>query len=1088
MRTSPALAYQAGIEQKQAAVIRALESRSIKVTGSISTLINAVFVTASPDQLADIQSIPGVAGVRPMRRVKPTLNKAVQMMNAPAAWNALGGQSNAGKGMKIGILDSGIDISHPAMQDSSLTPPSGFPKCTNGRPEDCAYTNNKVIVARSYIRQLATSYGTDPSVTIPDDYTPRDRIGHGTGVATAAAGNTATGPAATINGMAPKAFIGNYKIFGTPDVNDGASEDVLVSAVNDALNDGMDVVNLSASLPALTGPLDTGAACGLPAGQPCDPIATAYENAAKAGLVVVASAGNRGDDAFFATGSQNSYPYYGSMDSPALAPSVIAVGATTNSHVMTPSVSVTAASASSSLKNLVAVEQDSVFFPSGVGANVAPLVDAGDGCSALPSMGGAFALMVRGNCTFVLKATNAQNAGAIGVIVYSADSTAPFFFGGLDCSTGICFIGPAVMIGNADGLALKSYIASNPFAAVTIDNAGVETDLGTYVAAQGFQGVAANQLASYSSIGPGPDGSLKPDMVAVGGLDNSLTFPISSGFYTAGQQLDPNGEMYTTNGYVSVDGTSFSSPLVAGAAALVKQNHPSYTSAQIKSALVNSAAQDVTSDDFGDKVDIVWMGAGRLDAGAAVNATALVQPATISFGFVRSGSLPISRAITVSNAPGTMNVAVVPSSTVAGVTVASDKTTVGSGGTLNISLSGTVPAPGQYSGFVTLTGGGVTTRIPYLFVVPAGTAFNANMLFASIQGTPNSSGGVAAVQVLDAFGAPVAGSPVAFSVSPRGALAFQSVSGEPACVTASTTTTCNTDAYGIAYVATLLGSAIQTATITARATAVPNSTSNATFQAGAFILPAPAVDGTQVFNAGFVDAGTPIAPGSFMGLKGTNLVDPDLLSTIGYDLATTALLPLTLDAVSVSFDVPSKGISVPAAMYYVSPTQINVVVPWELQGQTTAQMKVIMDEPFGTPFFSNVVNVPLADASPAFFADFATGIVAARDANYVQIFSNHPAIQGQSIQLYANGLGPVNPQPASGAPSPTSEPLSRTTSTPVVMIGNKQAQVQYSGLAPGNAAEYQINVVVPTGLTPGNLQITVAIGGRTSKAAILPVQ
>src|SRR5205823_13623976 len=122
------------------------------------------------------------------------------------------------------------------------------------------------------------------------------------------------------------------------------------------------------------------------------------------------------------------------------------------------------------------------------------------------------------------------------------------------------------------------------------------------------------------------------------------------------------------------------------------------------------------------------------------------------------------------------------------------------------------------------------------------------------------------------------------------------------------------------------------------------------------------MDWIHVFYAGFVDAGTPIAPGSFMCLKGTNLVDPDLVSSQGFDLATTALLPLTLDSVSVSFDVPSKGISVPGSLFFVSPTQINVVVPWELQGQSSAQMKIIMDEPYGTPFFSNVANVPLSDS------------------------------------------------------------------------------------------------------------------------------
>ena len=123
--------------------------------------------------------------------------------------------------------------------------------------------------------------------SIPDDYSPRDRVGHGTAVASAAAGNTNTG-SVTFSGMAPKAWIGNYKIWGSPSVNDSPPEDVWIAALNDAVTDGMDVINYSSGGLALTGPLDTGAACGIAANVPCDLSATAFENAAKTAVVVVA--------------------------------------------------------------------------------------------------------------------------------------------------------------------------------------------------------------------------------------------------------------------------------------------------------------------------------------------------------------------------------------------------------------------------------------------------------------------------------------------------------------------------------------------------------------------------------------------------------------------------------------------------------------------------------------------------------------------------------------------------------------------------------------------------------------------------------
>ena len=442
MRTSPAIAYRQQIEAKQRTVLADLASRNIPVTGSDTTLVNAIFVIAPASRLDELKSIPGVAAVRPMRRFKPSLNRATQLMNAPLAWNALGGVANAGAGIKIGILDSGIDQTHPAFQDSTLTMPAGFPLCS-GSADACNYTNNKVIVARSYVRQLAgfsskdpvnlpddTSVAPSPAYSTPDDYSPRDHLGHGTATASSAAANTNSGTV-TFTGMAPKAWLGNYKLAGSPGVNDGPTDDVMILAVRDALNDGMDIVSLSWGTQALTGALDTGAVCGNPAGVPCDPVAAAYEAAAKAGLVIAVAAGNNGDDAY--NYYNGYYPYYNSISSPATAPSVIGVGASTNSHLLTPGVSVNAANAPASLKGIAAQISDAYFYPSAYGANQAPLIDVtqlgnnGLACTALPanSLNGAYALIERGTCNFSVKASYAQLAGAVGVIFYMADSSAP---------------------------------------------------------------------------------------------------------------------------------------------------------------------------------------------------------------------------------------------------------------------------------------------------------------------------------------------------------------------------------------------------------------------------------------------------------------------------------------------------------------------------------------------------------------------------------------------------------------------------------------------------------------------------------------
>jgi len=122
--------------------------------------------------------------------------------------------------MKIAIIDTGIEIGHPAFSDAGLAAPAGYPKADS--PADLPFTNNKVIVARSYANYFSAA---DP------DRTAADHVGHGTATAMAAAGSTNTGPLATITGVAPRAYLGVYKVFGTPGINDGAPEDAILTAI-----------------------------------------------------------------------------------------------------------------------------------------------------------------------------------------------------------------------------------------------------------------------------------------------------------------------------------------------------------------------------------------------------------------------------------------------------------------------------------------------------------------------------------------------------------------------------------------------------------------------------------------------------------------------------------------------------------------------------------------------------------------------------------------------------------------------------------------------------------------------------------------
>ena len=1151
LRSQAAIAYRQQVEARQASVMQDLAGRHFQVVGSTSMVMNAVFVAATPDRLAELRSISGVIGVMPERLVRANLNKATTLANAPAAWaqTAIGGQSNAGNGIRIGILDSGIDAgsvhTNPAFADTGFTAPAGFPKCNAavaGTPSDCGlYTNNKVIVARSYVSMMAfgncagasqtgacTGAGAANAATsVPDDYSARDRDGHGSGVAAAAAAVQNSAGTVAFSGMAPKAFLGSYKVFGSVGVSfEGSPESVVIKALDDAVSDGMNVVNVSFGVPAVAGAKDD-VACGNAAGVWCDPLAHAFEMAAENGTVIVVAAGNFGSDSF-------GDPYVNTIISPASAPSVVAVGATINSHVFNPSVTVSGSGVPSNLKGIAAQLSDSYFVPSLVGANSGVLIDVtklgdnGQACSALPagSLTDAYALIQRSptgaGCNFDTKAQNATAAGAIGIIFYMADSSAPLAPGGI-CYTntnGACDLyGPGVMISLSDGQNLKTYIDNNPGATVTIDTAGAEEALPNTS--------AVNTLASYSSVGPAIDGTIKPDIVATGGFDGyqSLSPSATNGMYTVGQSYDPNGILYSTNGFVAANGTSFAAPLVAGAAALVLQAHPTWTALQVKSALVNYAAQTVTADDNGNNVDVQEIGGGLLDANAAVTASVTAVPSTLSYGYVSSKTtFPANIPVTVQNngsASVTLAVTVTAVNAASGATVKTDQSSLtlaaGAKTTLNVSLNGAVPAAGEYSGVVTLTSSSpaVTLRIPYEFLVSDGTLEFVNPLYdlgdwqnyfaTYAYGAVNQDMGPLPVQVLDQWGVPLSGVAVTYTVAPSGTLNLKAIPGtagstgnvvpfQPSnCSPASSgsTLTCTTNSYGIAWVELANGS-------TAVGSTNP-STVDATTASGfditdyVSIVPVPSLTSVQD-DAAF---GTTIAPGSYIALFGTNFADPNFIVSSNGDKVDTTYssgrLPLVWDYVTVTFDAPASGslpaISVPGYVEYVSQGQINVFVPWELEGYPSVNVKEIYQGT--TPIYSNVMNVPLSNYTPAFFM-YASGSVFIADAidgncassGYI-VGTACPAAAGDVVELYANGLGPTTNQPASGDPAPggSLSNLAQTTTLPVVMIGGQQATVSFAGLAPPYVGLYQVNATVPAGIH-GNQPITIAIGGKTSPTSI----
>lgn len=687
-----AISYRRQIDQaRQSLKNKILELPGAQVQGETDAVMNAVIIRTPVGHYAAIRRLPGVKKVYFSRPRRLLLDQAASLQNAQGLWSRAGGQSQAGRGIKIGIIDTGIDITNPMFIDSSLTPPAGFPKYDN--QADQAYTNTKVIVARNYISLLANAQRVQTAI---------DEVGHGTFVAGCAAGKQVTAPLATISGMAPGAFLGSYKIFGTPGTNDTTTTAAILAAINDAVNDGMDVINLS------LGALDY-----VPPSE--DPEVTALENAVNAGVVVTVSAGNDG-------------PNPHTIGNPGTAPDAITVGSVTNGRDFLAALHTTApAPIPSNLSTIGYLPGNGPQVTSNIAStgivDVATLDGNGLGCSTLSgSLSGKIAFVQRGICNFSVKVNNSAAAGAIAVIVYNNDpSIGPDSMGGLGSTTI-----PAVMISNADGAALKQFIDANPGSAqVAIDNSAVT--------AMPYWRV----VSSFSSAGPGMDFSIKPDMVAVGDI-----------VYSAAESTSSSGPLYSATKFIAASGTSFSAPMVAGAAAGLRQLFPSLGALAIKSLLTTTASRNLSVDGT-NPPNIVRAGSGLLDMGSASAASAVFSPTSLNFGVHSySGSLSLTANLTIQNVSAsadqfTLGVAPI----VSGPTITFSQNTTGSlapGSTANvgISLQITAPLSGGFQGFVTIQSSSTSFiyRIPYWagLYVPDSTRVLPVSLSASGAGSFNS--------------------------------------------------------------------------------------------------------------------------------------------------------------------------------------------------------------------------------------------------------------------------------------------------------------------------------------------------------------
>jgi subtilisin family serine protease len=706
-------ARRAQIQAQHAGQEAAIRGIGGAVVRRYDTVLNGMAVQV-PGQTADqamarLRALPGVKAVYPDKRWHTVLDQAVIAQRVTDTWATLpGGSSSAGAGTMIAILDTGIDVNHPGFQGFSTPVPAGFPLVST--KAETANTNNKVIVSRDY----TASEGMD-------------MVGHGTGVAMAAAGLTNVPivdcvevafcstsflfPQNQIAGVASGAWLGNYKV----------CNDVGACSTSDFLAALGDVVNDAATLQSAAGTPDLRVVVNYSAGAPSLLVSDesgaeerAIRNTVAAGIPVVVAAGN---DGFNYNGGQSP----STISDPAVVPGALAVGAVVNQRIF--DYSVTAAGVAPFAAAIPDTSNDTnnpdLYDPiKGSIVDVAQIDGNGLACNGLTagSLAGKIALILRGTCTFDTKLDNAAVAGAVAAVVYNNVTN-----GLVNMQLGDASI-PALFITQADGQNLKSLIAANGSVGVLLDFAGLTPfPLGT-----------SDLVASYSAAGPTASGGIKPDMLAVGGdvipLDsnglNFLNAQVLSADTTANDPAHP---------YTIQSGTSFATPFVSGSIAVLKAARPGLAAAQYRSLVVNSAPQFTSAGD-GSLGTPTVVGSGKLNLlnGAQNNLTAVPSAITFKTG---AGQINSTIPVVLTNigaSPDTFTITVnsIDGSIMPSVGTPTFSLEPGASQTVTVTLSGSGLAAGAYDGYLAITGTktSVTTRVGYWFGVPGSTVQNISVL------------------------------------------------------------------------------------------------------------------------------------------------------------------------------------------------------------------------------------------------------------------------------------------------------------------------------------------------------------------------
>jgi minor extracellular serine protease Vpr len=589
-KTLPSRTWQrartAAVTAQQDRVVREARDLGARALGRATKAANVVAMRLPAKNLERLTKLRGVVSVKPVARYEMHADPGGSGSLAQAAdylkVNPVRAAGYDGTGIRVGILDSGIDYTHAYLGGPGTT--AAYQQCYSGA-SGTAYNETPTGICATHFGPSAPKVkgGYDfvgenwpGSATAPvdeqPDPNPIDFDGHGTHVSDIAGGRSADG---SHKGIAPGVDLYAIKVCSA--VSTFCSSIAILQGIDWALDpnnngdisDAMDVVNLS---------------LGSAYGQVQDDTGLALNNLVRAGVVAVASAGNSADRPFI-------------VSSPSTAPRVISVAQTALPDDKLYSIRVDSPTIAGLPNNTIRYAKLQAWSPAPtrvISAVLAQPTGTHEGCTAATFNGfpaGAVALIKRGTCNASLKAQLAQAAGASAAIIWNNVPGDPpdFSFG-----TGPEVTIPTFTISYDKGLLLSNAVTAGPVR-VTIDPTATIS--------------IRNTVVGTSSRGPSISGiRAKPDIGAPGAWLSA--------------------EVGTGDGQTNFSGTSGAAPVVTGAAALLLDRYPNASPATIKARLLNGASTanrtpDANADLYATPISRI--GAGEVRAAPAFRASGVLS-------------------------------------------------------------------------------------------------------------------------------------------------------------------------------------------------------------------------------------------------------------------------------------------------------------------------------------------------------------------------------------------------------------------------------------------------------------------------------